>query len=325
MMELQFSIFEHFLKAPSKDFINRLFLEAFNQRDNSKISESVLKPFMDGLEIDLSACDQLVKETSKLIKLVLYESYTELAQIQNVFEQSSLEANLKKLLSKILVEKIPTFKSALVDNENMMPRLVDFDWRVDIKMASNLTSNDSTSKSGQQTCILQLKNDETATTTLTPPIVEHKTIRTISNASTQAKPILDIYEIIKQQFLKRSEKQLGLMSFYARVYSSDKCGSNGLPLIPNSIRIYGKFQYLKSLAHANLCRYVQIQRGAHERLFIVSEHYSLNLNDLLNDTYIYNLIMANNTIQFKWCHQMLKAFTCLSLNAIVHRNLHLNC
>jgi hypothetical protein len=39
----------------------------------------------------------------------------------------------------------------------MMPRLVDFDWRVDIKMASNLTSNDATSKSGQQTCILQLK------------------------------------------------------------------------------------------------------------------------------------------------------------------------
>lgn len=113
------------------------------------------------------------------------------------------------------------------------------------------------------------------------------------------------------------------MSFYARVYSSDKCGSNGLPLIPNSIRIYGKFQYLRSLSHKNLCRYVQIQRGAHERLFIVSEHYTLNLNDLLNDTYIYNLIMANSTIQLKWCHQMLKAFNCLSSNSIVHRCLHL--
>ena len=39
----------------------------------------------------------------------------------------------------------------------MMPRLVDFDWRVDIKMASNLATNDATAKSGQQTCILQLK------------------------------------------------------------------------------------------------------------------------------------------------------------------------
>ena len=60
-------------------------------------------------------------------------------------------------------------------------------------------------------------------------------------------PILDIYEIIKQQFIKRSEKQLGLLSFFARVYPNDKCGSNGLPLTPNSIRIYGKFQRLKSI------------------------------------------------------------------------------
>ena len=113
------------------------------------------------------------------------------------------------------------------------------------------------------------------------------------------------------------------MSFFARVYSSDKCGSNGLPLIPNSIRIYGKFQFLKSLTNKHLCRYVQIQRGNHERLFVISEHYTLNLNDLLNDTYIYNLIMANPTIQLKWCQQMLKAFLYLSNNSIVHRFVHL--
>lgn len=39
----------------------------------------------------------------------------------------------------------------------MVPLLVDFDWRVDIKTASNLATTDSSSKSGQQTCILQLK------------------------------------------------------------------------------------------------------------------------------------------------------------------------
>jgi len=39
----------------------------------------------------------------------------------------------------------------------MVPRLIDFDWRVDIKTASNLATTDASSKSGQQTCILQLK------------------------------------------------------------------------------------------------------------------------------------------------------------------------
>ena len=39
----------------------------------------------------------------------------------------------------------------------MVPKLVDYDWRVDIKTDSNLSGSDDTSKSGQQTCILQLK------------------------------------------------------------------------------------------------------------------------------------------------------------------------
>ena len=39
----------------------------------------------------------------------------------------------------------------------MVPKLIDFDWRVDIKTASNLATSDASSKSGQQTCILQLK------------------------------------------------------------------------------------------------------------------------------------------------------------------------
>jgi hypothetical protein len=139
------------------------------------------------------------------------------------------------------------------------------------------------------------------------------------------RPILDIYDIIKQQFIKRSEKQLGLMSFFARVYSNDKCGSNGLPLTPNSIRIYGKFQFLKTLAHKNLCKYVDIKRGNNERLFVITEHYTLNLNDLLNDTYIYNLIIANTSILVKWIHQMLRAFLYLGAHSITHRYLHLKC
>jgi hypothetical protein len=41
--------------------------------------------------------------------------------------------------------------------EDMVPKLIDFDWRVDIKTASNFASDDAASKSGQQTCLLQLK------------------------------------------------------------------------------------------------------------------------------------------------------------------------
>ncbi len=39
----------------------------------------------------------------------------------------------------------------------MVPKLVDYNWRVDIKTNSNLSSSEDSAKSGQQTCILQLK------------------------------------------------------------------------------------------------------------------------------------------------------------------------
>lgn len=138
-----------------------------------------------------------------------------------------------------------------------------------------------------------------------------------------ARPVMDIYEIIKQQFKKRSEKHLALFTYLARLYPNDKCGSNGLPLTPNSIRIYGRFQYLKTLTNKYLCRYVDIQRGNHERMFIVSENYSLTLNDLLNDTYIYNLVITNLTILIKWIYQIMRAFIYLNNHRILNRYVHL--
>jgi len=46
----------------------------------------------------------------------------------------------------------------------------------------------------------------------------------------------------------------------------DSCGTNGLPLTPNSILILGRSQYLKSLRHPNLAQYVDIIRGKHGNL-----------------------------------------------------------
>ena len=117
------------------------------------------------------------------------------------------------------------------------------------------------------------------------------------------------------------------MSFFSRIYPNDKCGSNGLPLTPNSIRIYGRFQLLKSLSHKSLCQYIDIQRSTNspDRLFIITEHYSLNLNDLLNDAYLHNLLMISNTgnILTKWFYQIVQAFNYLSKKKIVHRYLEL--
>lgn len=75
------------------------------------------------------------------------------------------------------------------------------------------------------------------------------------------------------------DAQLGAFTFFASALPHDVCGSNGLPLTPNSIKILGRFQILKTITHPRLCQYVDISRGKHERLVVVAEHYESSLSD----------------------------------------------
>uniref|UniRef100_A0AAQ5ZAE9 TBC domain-containing protein kinase-like protein n=1 Tax=Amphiprion ocellaris TaxID=80972 RepID=A0AAQ5ZAE9_AMPOC len=75
------------------------------------------------------------------------------------------------------------------------------------------------------------------------------------------------------------DAQLGAFTFFASALPHDVCGSNGLPLTPNSIKILGRFQILKTITHPRLCQYVDISRGKHERLIVVAEHYEKSLSD----------------------------------------------
>ena len=132
---------------------------------------------------------------------------------------------------------------------------------------------------------------------------------------------LDDYFI--KNFSKVAEKQLTLLSFTARVHANDKCGTNGLPLTPNSIRAFGRFQYLKILNHKNLCRYVDIQRGSHDRLNVISESYSLKLSDLMADNYMYNLITIDSNRIYKWILDILNAFKYLHEKNITIKCFHI--
>uniref|UniRef100_H2YXL2 TBC domain-containing protein kinase-like protein n=1 Tax=Ciona savignyi TaxID=51511 RepID=H2YXL2_CIOSA len=69
------------------------------------------------------------------------------------------------------------------------------------------------------------------------------------------------------------------MSFVTAALPHNQCGSNGLPLTPNSIKVLGLAQKLKTLKHENLCSYVDFKCGRHERIFAVSELYVDNVLD----------------------------------------------
>ncbi|XP_053401999.1 TBC domain-containing protein kinase-like protein [Mercenaria mercenaria] len=110
--------------------------------------------------------------------------------------------------------------------------------------------------------------------------------------------------------------QFGVSTFFAASHSNDKCGANGLPLTPNSIKIVGRFQHLKTLDHTHICKYLDCVRGRHERLIFVQEHHTNNLN------------VAWNTGKYqseekliKLAFEILQGLVYLNKNGVCHRNL----
>ncbi|PAA79694.1 hypothetical protein BOX15_Mlig003833g1, partial [Macrostomum lignano] len=76
--------------------------------------------------------------------------------------------------------------------------------------------------------------------------------------------------------------RLGAFTFYSRSHQGDECGSDGLPLTPNSVKIVGRFHAIKDgLQHPGLCRYLDIVRCKDEQLIVVSELTKRPLLDCL--------------------------------------------
>ncbi|XP_013390013.1 TBC domain-containing protein kinase-like protein [Lingula anatina] len=113
--------------------------------------------------------------------------------------------------------------------------------------------------------------------------------------------------------------ELSVITFAAASHPNDQCGANGLPLTPNSIRILGLFQKVKSQKHPRLCRYIDIERGKHERLMVVSEFHQRNLK---KDARTFKgeseklLIVA---------YEVLEGLSHLNDQGIVHRSLTPEC
>uniref|UniRef100_A0A3B1JQL9 TBC1 domain containing kinase n=1 Tax=Astyanax mexicanus TaxID=7994 RepID=A0A3B1JQL9_ASTMX len=112
------------------------------------------------------------------------------------------------------------------------------------------------------------------------------------------------------------DAELGAFTFFASPLPHDVCGSNGLPLTPNSIKILGRFQILKTITHPRLCQYVDISRGKHERLVVVAEHYERNLKDLLKQD---KPISSDRVLQI--AYEVLEGLAFMNKHGLVHRAL----
>ncbi|XP_076446642.1 TBC domain-containing protein kinase-like protein [Babylonia areolata] len=111
----------------------------------------------------------------------------------------------------------------------------------------------------------------------------------------------------------------GVTTFYAASHPNDKCGANGLPLTPNSIKVMGRFQFLTTLQHPRLCRYLDIAKSKHERMLVVSEYYPTTLQSQLS-TGKY----SSESSVVHVGHQILEALSYLHAKGVTHRSLSMD-
>lgn len=129
------------------------------------------------------------------------------------------------------------------------------------------------------------------------------------------------YEALFQELeLASSDKQytyskkpcIGAMMFFALQHKDDMCGSNGLPLTPNSISILGRSQILKTFNHEGIAQHLDLLRGKHEKLIIVFEYWNYSLSNIIES--------GVDVDQIKnIAYQILSALSYLNKNGIVHR------
>ncbi|XP_006883823.1 PREDICTED: COMM domain-containing protein 9 isoform X1 [Elephantulus edwardii] len=145
----QFAALQLLLKASSKDVVRQLCQESFSR--SSLSSEKLLDSTCSSLSVTQEEAGQLLQALHCLTRLAVFRDLSSAEALLAVFPEN-FHQNLKNLLTKIILEHISTWRTEAQANQISLPRLVDLDWRVDIK-----TSSDSISRMAVPTCLLQMK------------------------------------------------------------------------------------------------------------------------------------------------------------------------
>ncbi|XP_053922913.1 COMM domain-containing protein 9 isoform X3 [Cuculus canorus] len=155
-------------QAPSRDAVRQLCRECFSSpaTDLGPLAQRACPSFATGPE----QAEQLVSALHNLTRHVVYCGLTEAEDILSLFPEN-FHQNLKNLLTKIILENISAWRNEAEASQISLPRLVDMDWRVDIK-----TSSDSISGMAVPTCLLQLKIQEDVALCGNSPVVSALTL-----------------------------------------------------------------------------------------------------------------------------------------------------
>ncbi|XP_017295346.1 COMM domain-containing protein 9 [Kryptolebias marmoratus] len=138
------------LKAPSKDAVREVCLQSHRGASSRRLIENTSATF----SISAAQAAQLIQSLHVLSHHVLFQNLTSPEQILAVFPES-FHSSLKNLITKILLENGPTWRTEALSHQISLPQLKDLDWRVDL-----VSGSDSLSRMAVPTCLVQLKMED---------------------------------------------------------------------------------------------------------------------------------------------------------------------
>ncbi|XP_060118242.1 COMM domain-containing protein 9 [Heteronotia binoei] len=150
----QFAVLQILLKASKKDEVRQLCQECF--LNSATGSEKLIEDICSTLSVEPDEAKQLICSLHSLLRHVVHQGLASPEEILSLFPEG-FHQNLKNLLTKIILENLSAWRNEVQAGQISLPRLIDMDWRVDIK-----TSSDSVSRMAVPTCLLQLKIQEDA-------------------------------------------------------------------------------------------------------------------------------------------------------------------
>ncbi|XP_006642502.2 COMM domain-containing protein 9 [Lepisosteus oculatus] len=149
LTEQHFKSLQLLLKASSKDVVRQLVQRCFPP--GAAESRSLMETAASSLSVTGEESQQLLRALHTLSRHVVLHGLASPEQILGVFPDG-FHPSLKNLLTKILLEQSPSWRSEALSNQIALPRLVDVDWRVDVKTAS-----DTLNRMAVPTCLVQMK------------------------------------------------------------------------------------------------------------------------------------------------------------------------
>ncbi|XP_072241392.1 COMM domain-containing protein 9 [Leuresthes tenuis] len=144
-----FTNLQFLLKAPSKDAVREVCVQS-HKGPCRQLTESTAATF----SIPAGQAAQLVQSLHALSHHVLFYNLSTPEQILSLFPES-FHSSLKNLITKILLENSPAWRTEALSNQISLPQLKGLDWRVDM-----VTGSDSVSRMSVPTCLVQLKLED---------------------------------------------------------------------------------------------------------------------------------------------------------------------